>query len=147
LAVIPLATIIDEFDVLAGAISAGSFLWLLTLYVRALAELTKRSWPACLAIFLVSSMITGGVVDAVTSRFIASFKVNGAAFAPSLKPGERVLANTSVFRLLGEGEYFILGDNRCNSYDSRFRGPVRAPDILGKIYYRFLPLQAAGYLE
>lgn len=31
------------------------------------------------------------------------------------------------------GEYFLLGDNRCYSSDSRVFGPVKKPRIIGKI--------------
>jgi signal peptidase I len=33
----------------------------------------------------------------------------------------------------GEGEYFVLGDNRRNSADSRVYGPIRRQSILGLI--------------
>jgi signal peptidase I len=35
--------------------------------------------------------------------------------------------------ILGSDEFFVLGDNRSNSYDSRVRGPVKASDIIGKV--------------
>ena len=38
---------------------------------------------------------------------------------------------------LKEGEYWVLGDNRDNSADSRFFGPVQLNDIKGKLFYRF----------
>lgn len=34
---------------------------------------------------------------------------------------------------LGADEYFILGDNRSHSDDSRFRGPCRGDHIIGKV--------------
>lgn len=34
--------------------------------------------------------------------------------------------------ILKEGEYFFLGDNRSNSIDSRIKGPVTLPNIIGK---------------
>jgi signal peptidase I len=34
---------------------------------------------------------------------------------------------------LGESEYFLLGDNTSNSFDSRYWGPVDLNQILGKV--------------
>jgi len=45
----------------------------------------------------------------------------------------------SVDITLGEGEYFIMGDNREESYDSRAFGLVRKSDISGKVFFRWFP--------
>lgn len=36
---------------------------------------------------------------------------------------------------LSEGEYFVMGDNRDNSNDSRHRGKLALKDIIGKVNY------------
>jgi signal peptidase I len=41
---------------------------------------------------------------------------------------------------LGAGQYFVLGDNRPNSLDSRSFGPVTADNIIGQVIVRYWPL-------
>ena len=41
---------------------------------------------------------------------------------------------------LEENEYFVMGDNRGNSFDSRFWGPVKKERIIGINKIRFWPL-------
>jgi signal peptidase I len=50
---------------------------------------------------------------------------------------------------LGEDEYFLLGDNRDGSEDSRFVniGNVKREQIRGKVWLRLLPLIDIGLVE
>ncbi len=48
--------------------------------------------------------------------------------------------------VLAEGEYFVAGDNRAGSYDSRFWGAVPRKLIIGRVYLRVYPFNQAGYL-
>lgn len=43
-------------------------------------------------------------------------------------------------RTLGPDEYFLMGDNRSNSHDSRNIGPVNKKYIIGKVWFRGWPL-------
>lgn len=42
--------------------------------------------------------------------------------------------------VLGPLSYFVLGDNRSNSNDSRAFGPVTLDEILGRVWLRYWPL-------
>ena len=45
---------------------------------------------------------------------------------------------------LAQGEYYVLGDNRLESFDSRYWGPVPAKYILGKPILRLFPISKIG---
>jgi signal peptidase I len=47
--------------------------------------------------------------------------------------------------ILLEDEYYVLGDLRFNSLDSRMFGPIEKEDILGKVVLRWTPLLLKRY--
>lgn len=50
---------------------------------------------------------------------------------------------------LGSGEYFVLGDNRNNSEDSRYGdiGKVKKRYIVGKLWFTVSPVKKIGFLK
>ena len=41
--------------------------------------------------------------------------------------------------ILGENEYYVMGDNRRGSNDSRNWGPVAGELVLGKVWFVYWP--------
>jgi signal peptidase I len=46
-----------------------------------------------------------------------------------------------------EGSYFVMGDNRPHSQDSRAFGPIPEDLILGRAWLRYFPLERIGIIE
>ena len=46
-----------------------------------------------------------------------------------------------------EGSYFVMGDNRPQSQDSRAFGPIEGELILGRAWLRYFPLERIGLIE
>ena len=59
---------------------------------------------------------------------------------PTQAPGVQVSFPYTV----PAGSYWVMGDNRENSADSRFFGPVSATSMIGRVVFRYWPLDRIG---
>ncbi len=46
---------------------------------------------------------------------------------------------------LSNDEYFVMGDNRAGSYDSRFWGPLKRDAIVGRAFLRLFPFNEISF--
>ncbi|HEX8236777.1 MAG TPA: signal peptidase I [Abditibacteriaceae bacterium] len=78
--------------------------------------------------------------------------INGRLLAESYikpsapRPGEDIQQLRPISVTLGTGQYFVMGDNRGNSEDSRIRGPIGDRDIIGRAVRVFWPWGRSGGL-
>ena len=65
---------------------------------------------------------------------------NGLLLEEGYLPNQNITF-VNVDRTLGETEYFVMGDNRLSSSDSRIWGPLPREDIVGRVYIRVFPVK------
>lgn len=75
--------------------------------------------------------IAGGQITVTNAKHPEGFLLD----EPYVELGK----SDSADYILGAGEYFVLGDNRLSSADSRIWGPVPEDNIIGRPIIRFFP--------
>jgi signal peptidase I len=73
-------------------------------------------------------------------------KLHPSGYNPDESTGYKITAPTTagdVDVTLAAHQIFVCGDNRPNSEDSRYFGPVTTNDIVGKLVLRLLPVNKA----
>jgi len=82
--------------------------------------------------------LPGDVVEVRDGHMV----LNGRVLSePYLQPGVQSEPLTSTSRwIVGPGEYFVMGDNRGNSRDSRYFSPIDESLVIGKAFVRIWPV-------
>ncbi len=79
-----------------------------------------------------------------------TFYINDQQLTESYIPPENLTVAGDFLRdtprVLGPDEYFVSGDNRLYSSDSRIWGPVKRSDIVGRAFFRTCPSNDMGLI-
>ena len=73
--------------------------------------------------------------------------ITNKAYPTGLKLDESFIKNTSDIsdhRVLSDNEFYVMGDNRPRSSDSREFGQITQESVIGQVFYRYFPPSKAG---
>ncbi len=79
--------------------------------------------------------------------FIDGELLNEPYLEPSLSDQDFAIGTNSSTIVIPEGHYYMMGDNRNNSADSRVIGAIEEKEIIGKAFFRFWPVDRIGGLS
>jgi len=91
--------------------------------------------------------LPGETVEVVDNRLY----VNGRPLPESYLPSDQLTFSGAFTRqgptVLGGDEYFVVGDNRSHSSDSRSWGPIGLDSIVGRAFFRYWPPPEIGLVD
>jgi signal peptidase I len=85
--------------------------------------------------------LPGDTIESIDNKVY----INGKPLnEPYLEPGTPTAS--LIKHVIAPGEYFVMGDNRTNSKDSRFIGAIPGSLIVGRAFVRVWPFSGFGFL-
>lgn len=80
-------------------------------------------------IYVNGNLVTENYISEKTTLIPGSFIENGVAIT------------------VPKNYYFVMGDNRPRSSDSREFGPINFDAIIGQVFYRYFPINKMGFIS
>lgn len=99
------------------------------------------NWPA--GTYIKRIIAVPGDVIQIDKGAVA---LNGKVLSEPFIAGKAIRENYGPWQM-GSGQYFMMGDNRNDSEDSRDHGPVLDKDIHGRAIFQLWPLSGFGKLQ
>ena len=95
--------------------------------------------------------LPGETISSVDGRVFINGKPLNEPWLPQPLPTTAPSPLPDAFSLnhpytIPAGEYFVMGDNRTNSEDSRYFGPIPGNLIVGKMAFEVWPLSDTGWM-
>ena len=94
--------------------------------------------------------VPGDTIIIVSGSVFLNGKVLNEDYIKSITPQGRLWFGDGIkpdITILKDREYFVLGDNRMGSNDSRNWGPVHEDNIRGKVWAIYWPFDRLGILK
>lgn len=89
--------------------------------------------------------ISASKITIYNQRYPQGFVLNESAYLPEGNSNSRMIGELTV--LLADNEYFVLGDNRASSFDSKSFGPIGRGFIIGRVWLRGWPINRMTKFE
>ena len=111
-------------------------------------DFAKRFMPSPIGEDWIKRIVAigGDMVELINNRIY----VNGIRLAESNKKRQAVTYTKGLTEfpyIVPDDEFFVMGDNRAVSYDSRNIGSIHADEIIGTSKFRIWPLSGFGKID
>jgi len=87
--------------------------------------------------------LPGETIDSTPDGHV---EINGHVLSESYLPPGTALGPPIPKQVIPAGHYFVMGDNRTDSSDSRFFGPIARSQIIGRAFILIWPLSDFRFL-
>ncbi len=91
--------------------------------------------------------LPGELVEIKDSQIFVNSESLGEVYIPDEFQTEAGSFTKNKSVSLGDNQYFVVGDNRPHSSDSRVWGPIDKSMIVGKAFFRYWPPETMGVIE
>jgi len=91
--------------------------------------------------------LPGELIEIKNSQIFVNSESLGEVYVPDEFQTEAGSFTKNKSVSLGDNQYFVVGDNRPHSSDSRVWGPIDKSMIVGKAFFRYWPPETMGVIE